>query len=130
MLTRNKEIYINNDTSLKEIQTVFNESYPYLNIEFFIGKKKALNNKNKKFSANYQVKDFTFVTAPVAVDITPTRTIKEIEIDFKRLAGLTIEVFRKSGNVWNGISLTENWTLENQNSAGKFISSEMDVDVV
>jgi hypothetical protein len=34
-------------------------------------------------------------------------------------------VSRKSGNVWNMISVTDGWTLESQNSAGEFISSQM-----
>jgi hypothetical protein len=32
---------------------------------------------------------------------------------------------RKSGNVWNVISVTDGWTLENQNASGQFISSVM-----
>jgi hypothetical protein len=39
--------------------------------------------------------------------------------------GVIVQVSRKSGNVWNVISITEGWTLESQNSAGEFISSEM-----
>ena len=36
-----------------------------------------------------------------------------------------MQVFRKSGNIWNAISLTDSWTLESQNEAGEFISTEM-----
>ncbi len=41
------------------------------------------------------------------------------------MLGLYIQVFGKSGNVWNVISFTDSWTLESHNKAAEFISAEM-----
>ncbi|QEC65766.1 hypothetical protein FRZ67_00015 [Panacibacter ginsenosidivorans] len=62
---------------------------------------------------------------PVKLRIENKRTIAQVEDDCIQQLGLLVQISRKSGNVWNTISLTENWTLEEQNNAGKFISSEM-----
>jgi len=44
-----------------------------------------------------------------------------VEKDFESL-GLFAEVFRKSGNVWIETSLTNDWTLQQQNLEGEEIS--------
>jgi len=125
MLYNTNEIVINNETAFTYIQKVFNRTYPYLNIEFTVGKKKTQYSRHKNILTNYQVKDFTVIKGPVAINIAPNRTIKQVEQDFIQLAGLHIEVFRKSGNVWSGISFTGNWTLQVQNMAGQSIYDEI-----
>lgn len=59
------------------------------------------------------------------IDINDRRTVAEISHEFEHKLGVIVQVSRKSGNVWNVISITEGWTLETQNSAAEFISSQM-----
>lgn len=65
---------------------------------------------------------------PITMDFNEERTVAEVEKDFRELLGVQIKVCRKSGNVWNEITLTDNWTLKSQNTAGEFISTEMTAD--
>ena len=120
-----KQIQINNETFLKDIQKSFNEYYPYLKIEFLEPKKYPLEPRLKNDHYSMQVKDLLLLHNPVAIDVSNGRTIEDIIKDFKKNTGTTINVSRKSGNIWNVITLTGSWTLESQNNAGLFISSEM-----
>ena len=120
-----KQIQINNETFLKDIQTSFNAYYPYLKIEFLEPKKYPLEPRLKNDHYSMQVKDLSLLQNPIAIDVSNGRTIEDIIIDFKKNTGTNINVSRKSGNIWNVITLTGSWTLESQNNAGLFISSEM-----
>ena len=75
-----------------------------------------------------QVKDVSHVSQLIHIDVSDEQTIGALIKDFKHNSGTNIDVYRKSGNVWNMISLTESWTLKSQNNAGKFISCEMQLD--
>lgn len=125
METFKKEISLNNETFLIDIQKSFNAYYPYLKIEFWEPKKTFLKPGNKNNYNSMQVKDVTYISEPMAIDVSADHTINQVIKDFKKNSGTNIEVYRKSGNVWNVITLTDSWTLESQNNAGKFISCEM-----
>ena len=47
----------------------------------------------------------------------------ELEKIFKDQFGLAVQVFRKSGNLWLETTMTDNWTLQQQNNHGKEISA-------
>jgi hypothetical protein len=123
-----KEILIDNETFLKDIQSKFNAYYPFLKIEFWELKKTFLKPGMKNNHYSMQVKDVSFIPQPILIDVSEEQTIDEVIKDFKNNSGTNIDVYRKSGNVWNIISLTESWTLKSQNNAGKFISCEMQLD--
>lgn len=125
METLKKEIPISNETFLKDIQTRFNTYYPYLKIEFSEPKKSLLKIGSANNHSSKQVKDVSYLSEPVAIDVSDDHTIEQVVKDFKKDSGTNIDVYRKSGNVWNVITLTDSWTLESQNKAGKFISCEM-----
>ncbi|HVX27352.1 MAG TPA: hypothetical protein VHB70_13470, partial [Parafilimonas sp.] len=55
------------------------------------------------------------------IDISNEVTVAELENQFGDI-GLIAEVFRKSGNVWIESSLTDNWTLQQQNNEAEEIS--------
>ena len=125
METLKKEISINNETFLKDIQASFNTYYPYLKIEFWEPKKSFIKSGSANNHNSKQVKDVSYLSEPVAIDVSDNHTIEQVVKDFKKNSGTNIDVYRKSGNVWNVITLTDSWTLESQNNAGKFISCEM-----
>ena len=56
------------------------------------------------------------------INIVPKMTVKELEQQFLHLYGLFVQVFRKSGNVWLETTVTDNWTLEQQNRQGEEMS--------
>ena len=126
MTNEAREILINQDTLVSDIQETFNGFYPFLKIEF---SKLQGNNqgpqKSKKILPEDSMKEITIAAMPVKIIMESKLTIAQLEDDCIQKLGLLVQISRKSGNVWNAISLTENWTLEEQNNAGKFISFEM-----
>lgn len=121
-----KEIVISSDSLVKDIQQQFNLLYPYLKIEFSRKNGKPVPTaKPATASPTNKIKELTSIEAPQKVSLDQSRTVAELASDFLSKLGLSVQLFRKSGNIWNVISLTEGWTLENQNKAGEFISTEM-----
>lgn len=122
----NSEIWISSDSLIKDIQYQFSMLYPYLKIEFCKKTGKTYTtSKIENASPQNRIKELTQLDTPQKVNINQTRTVAELASEFYKKIGLTVQLFRKSGNIWNIISLTEGWTLENQNKAGEFISTEM-----
>ncbi len=61
----------------------------------------------------------------MAVNINGERTIAELEEEFKARFDLPVQVFRKTGNVWIETSLTQDWTLAQQNREGETLSKNI-----
>ena len=122
---KNKEILINNESLLMDIQGAFSARYPFLKIDFLETDKATKTPKSTKLDPRTSLKKIVNVGATYKIDINDRRTVSEISHEFANKLGVIVQVSRKSGNVWNIISITEGWTLESQNSAGEFISSEM-----
>jgi len=120
-----KEIIITKNTLITEIQKDFNVFYPFLKIEFSTNAKKFLSLKKYEINPESRISKITNLANTIQLNVDEERTVAEVEEDCKKLLGLSMQVFRKSGNVWNAISLTESWTLKSQNTAGEFISIEM-----
>lgn len=118
-----KEILITGDSLLTDIGQQFSLFYPFLKIEF--SKKNIFHFKKNKLQPGVRIKQLTTLATPVKVNVDNNITIAELEKMFSNLLHLSVQVFRKSGNVWNAISLTDSWTLESQNKAGEFISTEV-----
>ena len=106
---------IGEDTRIGEIKNDFNQEYPFLRIDFLRG------NSHGKIRAE-EFEKLKIVNKIEAIDINKQRTVAEIKKDFKDFFGLTAEIFRKSGNVWIETSLTDDWTLEQQNSEAEYLS--------
>jgi hypothetical protein len=116
------QLYIAEESRIKNIQTEFNIFYPFLKIDFL--KEQGANKirKLEKLNPNELVKFVGKLDGATQLDVDRQRTVSEIKKDLKETFGLTAEVYRKSGNVWIETSLTDNWTLEQQNHEGELIS--------
>ena len=126
METDNKKISISNDRLIRDIQHEFSACYPFLKIEFYGTGNKAKNGRSSLVDPLTSLKQLANVN-PQAIDINRNRTIAEVSQDLQGILGVIVKVCRKSGNVWSTISLSDSWTLQSQNIAGEFISSEMAV---
>lgn len=123
METNNNEIVLKPDSIIAHIQMRFNLFYPFLKIEFLKNPANT-SGKNLLLNAALCLTDVSSINSTQKINVDKSRTVSEIADDCKKM-GLYIQVLRRSGNIWNVISLTDSWTLENQNNEGQFISSEM-----
>ncbi len=116
--------------SLAAVQKLFNEVFPFLKIEFFEQEVKSLggNNVLRKRLRNLERKLVDYKkNAGLATDISikPCMTVNELEKSFSNLYKLNTHIFRKSGNVWLETTITEGWSLEEQNLQGEVITFQM-----
>lgn len=119
-----REIQINNDSFVRDIQDQFSAYYPFLKIEFLSKNNPLKNTRNAYLEPHLPLKQQVDIIA-CKIDIDNNRTVAELSNDLQQILPVIVEISRKSGKVWNMISISDGWTLESQNAAGEFISTEM-----
>lgn len=118
-------INITPDRIIKEIQKEFNEEFPFLKIEFFLKgvRYKAQTKRDESLSKELPLGKVKMFDFKQGWRITGSMTVRELEKTFEELLGLSVLVYRKSGKLWLETSMTDNWTLEQQNENGRQISA-------
>ena len=117
------KLYIEKESLVDDIKRVFTACYPFLKLEFY-KKQNSSNNyplKKEMISSRAPLISLDKLPAKKMIDIDNDRTVADLESEFASL-GLIAEVYRKSGNVWVETSLTNDWTLAQQNFEGEEIS--------
>ena len=115
---------IDDSLDIVAVQHDFNKMFPYLRLEI-------LSVPNKGYSVPAQMitlsskslKDFRTETNTDIVTLSPDMTINQLEELFRNHYGLNVKVFRKSGKAWIETTLTNEWTLEEQNREGEALSN-------
>lgn len=122
-------ITINDKRKIHAIQEKFTELFPYLKLEFFSKPHKSKGGTAKKFmkSGSKTIGECRTVHKEGTITITPQMTVAQVEDTFRDVYGLSAQVFRKSGKIWLQTTVTDGWTLEEQNSQGKALSSGKNV---
>lgn len=115
-------IKIDKPVKVSEIKKVFNNQFPYLKIEFFKKKHKALQGSLKK---DVITDDFTVSATNGVSDIiiSEDMIVSEFENQFAEKLKLSAQVFRKSGGSWLETTFTDSWTLRKQNEEGIELSN-------
>jgi hypothetical protein len=111
--------------TLSSVQKKFNEAFPYLKLEFFKRPDTSKKVPPKEELLRPDEVASRYVAAngsPINIDIDNKMTVAGLEDEFRAKTGLGVQVFRKFGSVWVETILTNDWTLEQQNSEGESIS--------
>jgi len=120
------KITINDHRKIFAIQEEFNKLLPYLKIEFF-AKPHQKGGASPKYLLCQKTKTLGQCRTnhnKGEITITPQMTVTDLEQNFSDVYGLSIQVFRKSGDVWLETTITDGWTLEKQNEQGKMLSQK------
>ncbi len=125
MEVENEEIKLNEYHVLAELQAAFTARYPFLKIDFFEVDKMNGLAKPTQLDYNTKLSRLPVHDPKASINTGNNRTVTELTSDFFAKMGVSIQVSRKSGKIWNVITVTESWTLKTQNSAAEFISSLM-----
>jgi hypothetical protein len=120
-------INIEDNNNIYGIQEKFSSLFPFLKLEFFrkssqqntISTKQLITNTSKTLAECRTVFKAGHIT------IAPEMTVSELEKSFNEIYGLYTQVFRKSGNIWLVTTITDNWTLEEQNQQGEIITKQL-----
>ncbi len=118
------KITINDHRKISAIQEEFNTEFPYLKIEFFTKPHKQSGASPKKLikHSSKTLEECRTIHNKGHITITSKMTVVDLEQRFSDVYGLGVQVFRKSGKVWLETTVTDGWTLEEQNSQGESLS--------
>ena len=118
------KITINDHRKIFAIQEEFNQLFPYLKLEFFSKPHKPGGATSKKFVKHNSktLGECRTIHNTGEITIVPGMTVSELEQGFGDVYGLGVQVFRKSGKSWLETTVTDNWTLEEQNNQGEELS--------
>jgi hypothetical protein len=118
------KIEINDKRKVFAIQEEFNTVFPYLKLEFFSKPSKAGARHGREFIKHSSITlgQCRTIHNEGSIAITPQMTVSDLEQSFSDVYGLGVHVFRKSGRSWLEATVTDGWTLEEQNSQGEALS--------
>lgn len=120
------QLNLKGNETIGDVKFEFNANFPFLMLDFFNPIYDVTNqNHVEPIGPQIQIHELVDKFKDIQVIITPNMTVKELEMNFKKLLGLTVIVLRKSGNVWLEATATNNWTLEKQNEMGAELSQQM-----
>ena len=110
---------------ITDVQKQFTGAYPFLKIEFFKRDNtlKSLEPKQKQIAHNLMLKEaWGRKKTEGDLIIEDILTVSELENTLMDRFGLTAQIFRRSGNIWLQTSVTDRWTLKQQNDMGREIT--------
>lgn len=120
-------IIIEDNNNIYGIQEKFSLLFPFLKLEFY--KKSSQQNTNTAkqliINTNKTLAECRTIFKSGDITITPEMTVSELEKSFTDIYGLYTQVFRKSGNIWLVTTITDNWTLNEQNQQGEIITKQL-----
>ncbi len=119
------KIAINDHRKIFAIQEEFNQIFPFLKLEFFSKPHKPGGASPKKLVKHTSATLAECRTEHNKGDITivPEMTVCDLEQNFGDVYGLGVQIFRKSGKSWLETTVTDNWTLAEQNKQGEELSN-------
>ena len=111
--------------TISEVQKEFNDLFPFLKIEFFNHRANSRNDFSAKkiIPSNRKIGDIQLAVSDGDIEVNPDMKVAELENQFDKQFGLGVQVFRRSGNLWLETTMTDNWTLRQQNNHGKEITT-------
>ena len=114
------------NSMVRDVQEEFTKAFPFLKIEFFRNSDSLRRERHagqKQVPGNSSLREaWTSFKEEGEMEVLETTTVHDLESRFLQRFGLAIHVFRKSGNLWIETTMTENWTLKQQNEHGMEIS--------
>ena len=111
---------ISDSKTIADVQTDFRSKFQGLKIEFY--KEKHDDRKGSpaadQWPASKKLAEIRTQHNRGDIVLDPNMKVSELEAAFEDKFGLHVQVFRKSKNLWLQTSVTDEWTLQKQNSKG------------
>ncbi len=124
LVKQGMEILIKDNKTIKEVQQQFSKEFQFLKIEFFdipLDGRKVLS-KSHVYPPHRTLGTIRQKHNEGTIRILQSTTVGDMEKMLWEKFAISIQVFRKSGNLWIETSLTDSWTLDRQNQEGKAMS--------
>lgn len=117
---------VKGDRIISDVQKDFSLAYPFLKIEFFKNgnTRKERYAFDKRVPQHLKLQDAWFLNKGEGeLEFNDNTTVLDVEKAFMDQFGLSVQMFRKSGNLWLETTITDKWTLKQQNDHGREITT-------
>jgi hypothetical protein len=123
------KLFLSSESTPRDINKEFQRLFPCLKMEFYRHKHQvgATSLFDCKISSRELLKDISD-RVPGFINIDPMDTVAEVEQRFQIKFGLSVQIFRRAGEVWLETVETDNLCLQKQNRMG-FITPKMSFNV-
>ncbi len=121
------KILLHSNRTVEEIKEEFITIFPYLRIAFFTKKQESEGAINEEVDPSTQLIEVSGILKEGNIEINPTDTIKEAEQKFEKQYGLPVHIFRKQKDVWMNTNITDDLTLQEQNTWGRETSKPLKI---
>lgn len=123
--SNNMQLSIKGERLIADVQQEFSNAYPFLKIEFFRNgsERQSRYPASLKISSHARLREAWVLKKDSGlVNLSDSMTVLQLEEALMDEFGLSAQVFRKSGNIWLETTMTDHWTLKQQNEHGREIS--------
>ncbi len=115
-------IEVRKNKTIADLQLNFSRFYPFLRLDFFNNTTGKIGTfLNQKLNEKLLL-DRAGNKKEGEINLLDSMTIEELERIFQNQFGMLVQVSRKSGSVWLQTTMTDNWTLKQQNDHGRELS--------
>ena len=118
------DIKISDNKTIGEVQAEFKEHFPFLKIEFYSGEHSEGQGTLDalKINVNKTIGEVRNKHTSGELSIHGNQKVSTLESNFHDMFGLNVQVFRRSANLWLQTTVTDDWTLSQQNETAKEFS--------
>jgi hypothetical protein len=117
------QIHITPSRHIYEIQQDFSSLFPFLKLEFFVNRHSKTHLSAAEIApGGKKIGDIQRSLTDGLLSLDQLMKVMDLEHTLNKDFSLASQVFRKSGNVWLETTMTDGWTLQQQNNHGREIS--------
>lgn len=110
---------------IHEVKHEFNVAFPFLRLDFYRVQESETAAPVKRILGDSMPFKAAGLNKEGILHVHNAMTVAELEAAFRRKFHLIVQVARQSGNVWLETTMTDDWTLEQQNEHGREITEGM-----
>lgn len=123
------KIFLQSHCIVEQVKEEFNRSFPFLKICFFTKKQEARGALAEEVHPSTQLIVASNVFKEGDSAINSTDTIKEAERKLEDQYGLIVHIYRKQNGAWMDTRITDDLTLQEQNTWGRESSKPLKTKV-
>ena len=112
---------INDSKSIKVLQEEFQSHFPFLKLEFYHSEHEVGqgNPDENKIDSALTIGEIRNSNKSGDLSIHGNLKVSTLEESFHDTYGLNVQVFRKSGDLWLQTTVTDEWSLSEQNETAR-----------
>jgi hypothetical protein len=115
--------------TINELWQEFNNAYPFLRIDFYKYAPGRPGSTIKQKLNKSTLLGNAAIRREGEIEISGTMTVRQLENIFLDHFGVPVQVSRKSGTIWLETTISDNWTLKQQNDHGRELSEPVKKDM-